>query len=190
MARRRPSRRASASPQVDAAREAAQIQAAASKKGAHIAGMWGVFAASLAVVIGGLIGLVLANGADAPPEDRSEPVSQAGDAPTSAGELATGAFYEVAYTDGLGVDTYEGPSRDYPKGTALQEGVLVRIQCQDRTGETISEYADGDASDRYDEPWPVWDLLRTGMWVPDLFISTPKIPGDQPPADVPLCEEQ
>ncbi|GAA2275518.1 hypothetical protein GCM10009853_032050 [Glycomyces scopariae] len=188
MARRRPSRRTSASPPADAAREAAQIQAAASKKGAHIAGIWGVVAASLAVIIGGAIGLMLANDTDSPSRDSSTSVSQADDALTSAEDLAIGAFYEVAYTDGLGVDTYEGPSRDYPKGTALQEGVLVRVQCQDRTGESITEYADGDASDRYDEPWPVWDLLSTGMWVPDLFVSTPKVPGDQPPADIPLCE--
>ncbi|SDE27418.1 hypothetical protein [Glycomyces harbinensis] len=108
------------------------------------------------------------------------------EAPPNAAALA-----EVSSTYGLGVLTFEEPSTDSPKGEAIPEGESVDIVCQIRDGEILSAstYADGSDSPRYDGDWGVWNKLDNGYWIPDLFVNTPKVPGDDPPEGIALCED-
>ncbi|MGH9930060.1 MAG: hypothetical protein ACREA9_12675 [Pyrinomonadaceae bacterium] len=93
----------------------------------------------------------------------------------------------VRYTEGKGLNTFLGPGNIYPRGNPSNfvENQVIPVVCQERKGQSVHDPL-GD-SNRYAQPWPVWNKLSNGLWVSDLYTDLPKIPGDTPPDGIPGC---
>jgi transcriptional regulator with XRE-family HTH domain len=103
---------------------------------------------------------------------------------TGASGVAAGAVAaKVAYTDGLGVNTYREPTNESDKRGALPEGTSVMVSCLDLHGQAINDYVGTTYMTR-----TVWARLANGSWVPDFYLTTDKSwPVDGPPRP-PLVE--
>ena len=64
------------------------------------------------------------------------------------------------------------------------EGELVDIVCQVRNGQPLSEPAPDLGQPNN---WPVWNKLKDGFFIPDLYTDLPKDPGPMPPYGLPVC---
>jgi hypothetical protein len=93
----------------------------------------------------------------------------------------------VRYTENKGLNTFLGPANTYGRGTPsnLAEGTVINVVCQSRHGQEIYD-PEGDPN-RYKQPWPVWDRLNNGVWVSDLYVDLPKVPGESSPPGIPRC---
>lgn len=90
----------------------------------------------------------------------------------------------VSYTEGRGLKTFLGPANTYPEGdVSYAEGDTIAVVCQERDGQPIHDPRSDP--NRYKKPWPVWDKLSNGLWVPDLYTDLPKTPGDTTPDGIP-----
>lgn len=90
----------------------------------------------------------------------------------------------IVHTDGKGAWLYREPSTKSAPLFHLLDGDSVDVVCQQRQGELV--YAPNPV---HGQParWPVWNRLSNGLWVPDLWTSLPKVPGEAPPGDLPRC---
>ncbi|HEY2703200.1 MAG TPA: AfsR/SARP family transcriptional regulator [Candidatus Dormibacteraeota bacterium] len=78
-----------------------------------------------------------------------------------------------------------GPARDAPRiPPALGETTPIRIVCQDLHGGLV---IDNKLQAAPQPSSTVWDRLDDGTWVPDLYTSLPKRPGQVPPLGLPVC---
>ena len=93
-----------------------------------------------------------------------------------------GASAEIAYTLGEGVFTRSGPSMKTEKMSSLFDGQQVYVVCVASYGDAVTDNAQGKTR-------TVWALLSTGVWVPDLYLNTPKnwAPPQSPPAPLRSC---
>ena len=92
------------------------------------------------------------------------------------------AAARVANTGGTGAYTYRGPSTRTQTVESLWEGQAVTVVCEVRSGAMVVDKKLGARR-------AVWALLRSGSWVPDLYLDTPKIwpSPDKPPAPITTC---
>jgi hypothetical protein len=63
---------------------------------------------------------------------------------------------------------------------AYEEGRALVVVCQERHGREVKDQTMGTLSS-------VWDKLREGVWVPDLYADLPKVTGASPPLGIPVC---
>ncbi|GAA2783838.1 helix-turn-helix transcriptional regulator [Saccharopolyspora taberi] len=85
------------------------------------------------------------------------------------------------YHQHLGVFRFRTP--DIPGDTdkaTYHEGTVVTITCQARHRREVSDPTTGQRS-------AVWNRLSDGYWIPDLYTDLPKVPGEDPPLDLPTC---
>lgn len=90
----------------------------------------------------------------------------------------------VIHTDGVGVSKFEQPTNKSGKMYGPGEGELVDIVCQVRNGQPLSEQTPAPGQPNN---WPVWNKLKDGFFIPDLYTDLPKDPGPKPPYGLPVC---
>lgn len=90
----------------------------------------------------------------------------------------------VINTGGIGVWKWDEPTNTSGKRYGPAEGEVVRVVCQRRDGQLITET---DPAPGQPAQWPVWDRLEEGKWIPDLYTNLPKVPGPVPPEGLPNC---
>ncbi|GAB2520985.1 hypothetical protein [Nocardiopsis aegyptia] len=113
--------------------------------------------------------------------DEPTPITRAGIDPRSA---------TVVYTEGLGIVARCGPSVTYAKSDQqdLFDGVHVNVVCQIRDGYEVVDEANTTFPADYPRQSTVWNLIHDGRWVSDLYLSTPKVEGENPPEGYDLCD--
>jgi hypothetical protein len=105
--------------------------------------------------------------------------------PPAAGPASAAPVYARIVNSGSdGVYTYPGPSRGAHFPDGYFDGTVVGVVCQDRDGEAVR---DRDPVAGQPASWAVWDKLTTGRWIPDMWTSLPKNPGETPPDNLPSC---
>ncbi len=116
-------------------------------------------------------------------QDRSGPVPQPSFSAAPAAS-ATPVWARIINSGTDGVYTYPQPGRGshYPDG--FLEGMVVGVVCQERHGEPVT---DKDPAPGQPASWAVWDRLVNGRWIPDMWTTLPKTPGDTPPNGLPTC---
>lgn len=90
----------------------------------------------------------------------------------------------IVHTHAAGAWLYREPSTKSVPQFHLSDGEVVDVVCQRREGEIVYE-----PNPERGQPaqWPVWNRLSNGLWLPDLWTSLPKVPGDTPPGSLPRC---
>jgi len=112
-------------------------------------------------------------------------VGGGGSEPPPAEVPSTGPTYYVYHVYGTcadgacGLHERAGPGySSYPMVGSIPEGAEVDVVCQD-SGETVGPSpATGNSS-------AIWDRLTSGVWVSDLYITTPDVGTWSPP--IPHC---
>lgn len=90
----------------------------------------------------------------------------------------------VINTGGVGVWKWDQPTNTSGRHYGPGEGEVVEVLCQRRDGQMISET---DVSPGQPAQWPVWNRLKDGKWIPDLYTDLPKEPGPVPPEGLTTC---
>lgn len=98
------------------------------------------------------------------------------------GSTDGGVSTHVAQTLGKGVFTRKGPSTKTEEMGSLFDGNKVTVVCLAPNGDAVNDTAQGKTR-------TVWALLSTGVWIPDLYLDTPKnwTPPQPPPAPLSSC---
>ncbi|MCY1137916.1 hypothetical protein OWR29_07895 [Actinoplanes sp. Pm04-4] len=176
--KRKPARRAATPPNGGIGRDGHQIsQVENSKITIGSPGLLGTLAA-IATVIGTVIAGVALDrqGRAAPPPKPS--VSN------EASATAAPVWARIVNSGPDGVFTYPqaGRGAHYPDG--YLDGTVVEVVCQERHGEAVT---DEDPAPGQPATWAVWDKLTNGRWIPDMWTTLPKKPGDTPPNGLRTC---
>ncbi|WDZ87877.1 hypothetical protein [Micromonospora cathayae] len=127
-------------------------------------------------------------GSGLPPDGPPPVTTSPPDGPVVPGGVApspTRRYVEARIVNsGNGVYTYRGPSTVSRYREGYLDGDVVRVVCQERDGQP---HSDDDPVAGQPDNWPVWNRLVDGRWLPDVWTDLPKVPGDQPPHDLPRC---
>ncbi|WP_250028532.1 hypothetical protein [Paractinoplanes maris] len=176
--RRKPARRPVTPPQGGIGRDGHQIsQIKNSKITIGNPGVLGTLAAVAAVVGTVIAGVALdRQGRGAP---QPQPQISAG-ATTSAPPV----WARIVNSGSDGVFTYPQAGRGAHFADGYLDGTVVGVVCQERHGESVT---DKDPAPGQPSTWAVWDKLTNGRWIPDLWTTLPKNPGDTPPNGLPTC---
>lgn len=104
--------------------------------------------------------------------------------PSSSPVSAPAVFTRIVNAGTDGVFTYPEPRRGSHFPDGYLDGTVVGVVCQERHGD---EVRDRDPAPGQPSAWAVWDRLTTGRWIPDLWTSLAKRPGETPPNNLPTC---
>lgn len=140
------------------------------------------YVAAGATLVAALIGIAatfLSN--DEPPTSR---MPTAAPAPPGLAAPPKAVFAKVINTGGIGVFKYEQPTNQSGKQFGPGEGELVEVLCQVRDGQSLTDPAPapGQPND-----WPVWNKMKDGFFIPDLYTDLPKDRGLTPPYGLSIC---
>lgn len=139
------------------------------------------YVAAGAVVVAALIGAIATYVLN-----DDTPTSRVTAAPTQPGLAAPlpAVRARVINTGGSGVSKFEQPTNQSGKLYGPAEGELVEVLCQVRDGQPLSDPAPapGQPND-----WPVWNKMKDGFFIPDLYTDLPKDRGPTPPNGLPIC---
>lgn len=98
--------------------------------------------------------------------------------------LTEGRDARIINTSGIGVAYFLQPNLTGGKLVGPREGETVRVVCQVRDGQPIT---DTNQPTPYQPPmWPVWNRARNGYYFPDIWTDLPKDPL-RPVEGIPVC---
>jgi hypothetical protein len=135
--------------------------------------------AAVATIVGTIIAIFAVSEQDTKPGRTPEPTF-----PASSRVVPAPVYTRIVNSGADGVYTYPQPRHGSHFPDGYMDGTVVGVVCQDRHGDAVR---DRDPVPGQPSTWAVWDQLNTGRWIPDMWTSLPKNPGETPPNELPTC---